>query len=73
MVGTRSTLKGLYLYKSKNDVITSVLFFAYALNSMEISLWKLRRLTTRSPQRAVNLRERDNDPRSMFCTDFKSH
>ena len=69
MRGTISTLKGLDLYKSKNDGRTSMLVFAAVKIEIERSLWKMRRLTTWSPHKMIYLRERDNDPWSMFCED----
>ena len=56
MGGTRRTLKGLDLYKSKNDGKTSRLAFSDALSAMERSLCEYQRLKTWSPRRVRYLR-----------------
>ena len=73
MGGTIRTLKVIYPSKSKNNGRTSMLLFADALSAMQRSLWKSQRLKTWSPRRVRDLREYDNQPRSMFCEYAKAH
>ena len=67
------TLKGIDKYKYKNDGITSMLLFVAVMSIMDISSWKSLRLTTWSTQRVRDVREHENEPRSMFCVDIKYH